>query len=127
MVLTTGRLDAYTARVELDARTGLDDLVTESSNARATDLDLRSTLELADPLQSLVEPLLRIAALYPPNGTALFIVPGKSRVRHRCESQGTHGPDHGAEKPDSEHVAQTEGKILTNVPEEPRLDTMVVG
>ena len=48
MVLTTGRPGAYTARVELDARTGLDDLITESSNARATDLDLRSTLELVE-------------------------------------------------------------------------------
>jgi N-acetylmuramic acid 6-phosphate etherase len=48
MVLTTDRPDAYTARVELDARTGLDDLVTEASNAAASDLDLRSTLELVE-------------------------------------------------------------------------------
>jgi N-acetylmuramic acid 6-phosphate etherase len=52
MVLTTDRPDAYTARVELDARTGLEDLVTESSNVAASDLDLRSTLELVQLMNS---------------------------------------------------------------------------
>ena len=86
----------------------------------------RVTLELVDLLQGLIEALLRIAPLYPGNGTAQLIVPHKGYVRHRCKSQGTQGPDCGAEKPDPEHVPQTEAKMLTRVPEEPGLDTMVV-
>jgi N-acetylmuramic acid 6-phosphate etherase len=48
MVLTNEGRAAYTARVELGARTGLDDLVTEATNAAATELDLRPTLELVE-------------------------------------------------------------------------------
>jgi hypothetical protein len=43
------------------------------------------TLEFADLLQGLIEALLRIAPLYPVNATALFIVPHKGCVRHRCK------------------------------------------
>jgi N-acetylmuramic acid 6-phosphate etherase len=50
MVLTTGMAAAYTARVELDARTSLDDLVTEASNSAAADLDLLPTLALVELL-----------------------------------------------------------------------------
>jgi N-acetylmuramic acid 6-phosphate etherase len=48
MVLTTDRGGAYTARVGLDARTSLDDLVTETPNAATADLDLRPTLDLVE-------------------------------------------------------------------------------
>jgi N-acetylmuramic acid 6-phosphate etherase len=48
MVLTTRPCTAYTARVDLDARPGLDDLVTEAANRAADDLDLRSTRELVE-------------------------------------------------------------------------------
>lgn len=48
MVLTTRPCTAYTARVDLDARPGLDDLVTEAANPAADDLDLRSTRELVE-------------------------------------------------------------------------------
>jgi hypothetical protein len=77
----------------------------------------RVTLEFGDLLQGLIEALLRIAPLYPVNGTVLLIVPHKGCVRHRRKSQGTQGADCGAEQPDSEHVPQTEAKILTRIPE----------
>jgi N-acetylmuramic acid 6-phosphate etherase len=48
MVLTTRACAAYTARVDLDARPSLDDLVTEAANPAADDLDLRSTRELVE-------------------------------------------------------------------------------
>ena len=48
MVLTTDLSRAYTARVDVDARTRLDDLVTEAENPRAGDLDARSTLDLVE-------------------------------------------------------------------------------
>jgi N-acetylmuramic acid 6-phosphate etherase len=48
MVLTTGVQPAYTARVELDASTSLDDLVTEAANPLGEDLDVRPTLELVE-------------------------------------------------------------------------------
>ena len=52
MVLTNRPCAAYTARVELDARTGLDDLVTEAANEAGADLDLRSTLQLVEVMNT---------------------------------------------------------------------------
>ena len=48
MVLTTRPCAAYTARVDLDGRPSLDDLVTEAAHPAAADLDLRSTRDLVE-------------------------------------------------------------------------------